>query len=64
MYDLQSVENTTDNFRFDVFYSRMSSAILYHCHGLHILFFVNYQNFGDNKMTVTSKSVIKTLEPT
>jgi len=30
-----------------------------HCHGMHFPLFVNYWNFGDNKMIVTSKCAIK-----
>jgi hypothetical protein len=30
-----------------------------HCHGMHIPLFVNCWNFGDDRMTVTSKYAIK-----
>ena len=29
-----------------------------HCHGMHFPLFVNYQNFGDDRMIVTSKCAI------
>jgi len=35
-----------------------------HCHGMHFPLFVNYYNFGDNRMIVTSKCAIKTLKVT
>jgi len=37
----------------------MLSAIFYHCHGMHFLLFVNYQNFGDKRMIATSICAIK-----
>jgi hypothetical protein len=33
-----------------------------HCHGKHFPLFVNYQNFGDDRMIVTSKCAIKYIE--
>ena len=33
-----------------------------HCYGMHFPLFVNYQNFGDDRMIVTSKCAIKNVE--
>jgi hypothetical protein len=35
--------------------------MFYHCHGMHFPLFVNYWNFSDNRMIVTSKCAIKTI---